>query len=181
LADQLSDLDSELSTLTPKRAGDSRRAQLYALLLLVLAAVCAYLILERNEHLSTIQQIPSLENAIEILKEQRDQWKAETTGISDTLVELSDRAVAEAEMCHSRGDRRQALGNLDQAAQLLNLAIRLGECGCASRPSGRVKKRIMNMVNLMQPTAEELPLLDTIHKWQAAQPEPTTAESTEDE
>ncbi len=157
MSHELDDLDLNLTGPPPKRRSPgSRRLELYAFLAFVLAVACAYLIWERNETVVTTEQ---MQERLQVLEKQQDQWKTARDEVGEALVELSDHAAGEAELHHSQKNRKQTLADLDQALHLFELAEKMGKCGCGDTRGGEVDEKIKAVIKALQPTEEELPRL----------------------
>ncbi len=178
LTDEYDELDLDLSGPPPPRPANARRVGLYAFLAFVLAVACAFLVWERNETTATTKQ---MQKRLQALQDRRDKEQVRQEGVGDALVNLSDHAVAEAELHHSLGNRKQALANIDRAMHLFELAEKMGKCGCRDTAGAQVKRKMKALVEALKPTEGELPRLAALLTAEEGETEPASDEKAEDE
>ncbi len=178
MTDEYDELDLDLGGPPPARPAHARRVGMYAFLAFVLAVACAFLVWERNETAATTKQ---MQKRLQVLQDRWDKIQARQEGVGDALVNLSDHAVAEAELHHSLGKRKQALADIDRAMHLFELAEKMGKCGCGDTLGAQVKRKMKAVIETLQPTEEELPRLAALLDAEEGETEPASDEEAEDE
>ncbi len=152
------DLDIDQPEPAPRRHNQAVPPQLYALVAILLAVACAYLVWLHGQDRWIIEDLQ------ERAQGSNDQYKKLSVPgkeVKDALTTLADHAANEAELYRSRGSREQVLSNIARARYLLSLAEKLKACStCPEREMGRIDAKLTKLIDKLQPTQEETARLE---------------------